>query len=187
MSDTTKKSIDLRAVWDNIKPPVILTLICLVICALLVIAYNLTYVDNTGVITDKLRAGCEDVIGSGEYKMLTDIQTEGVTSIIVNKDNGSCAFQIVASGYTKNGLNLLIGIDKSGAVSGINVISIAETPGLGTKVAEKSFLDKFKGINSADIKVDNITGATYSSKGMKAAVALAVKTYQNQKEAIFSE
>lgn len=182
-----KKSLNFAALWDTVKPPVILTTICVITCALLVFAYNITYVDYTGVITDKLRAGCEEVMGEGEYEMLTDLTVEGVTSIIIDKENKNCAFEITADGYAKGGLHLLIGIDKAGAVSGINVLSIGETPGLGTKVKDSKYLDKFKGINSTEVDVDNITGATYSSKGMKKAVALAIETYQNQKEAIFSE
>ena len=39
---------------DKIMPPLVLTLICVITSALLVAAYNLTYVDTTGIITDKL-------------------------------------------------------------------------------------------------------------------------------------
>ena len=77
--------------------------------------------------------------------------------------------------------NLLIGFDESGSICGISVISIGETPGLGTKVQNKDFLDKFKGISSEDYQVDNITGATYSSKGMKAAVNTALEAYSQMK------
>lgn len=187
MQKSPAKKINYKEFWQNAKPPVILMIICLLTCALLVVAYNVTYVDNTGVITDKLRSSCENVIGKGNYEMLTDIKADGVTSIIVNKENKTCAFEITANGYVKGGLHLLIGIDNNGAVSGINVVSISETVGVGTKVTDNGFLDKFKGINSTEINVDNIAGATYSSKGMKAAVALAIKTYQDKKEAIFSE
>ena len=91
------------------------------------------------------------------------------------------AFEITADGYSKGGLHLLIGFDESGSICGISVISIGETPGLGTKVQNKDFLDKFKGISSEDYQVDNITGATYSSKGMKAAVNTALEAYSQMK------
>ena len=40
---------------EKIMPPLVLTLICVITSALLVAAYNITYVDTTGVITNWLR------------------------------------------------------------------------------------------------------------------------------------
>ncbi|MEG0614436.1 MAG: FMN-binding protein [Oscillospiraceae bacterium] len=173
--------------FSKIKPPLVLMLICLLTTALLVVAYNVTYVDTTGIITEKLRAGCVETIGEGDFEMLTDVKAEGVTSIIVDKSAKKCAFEIVADGYVKGGLHVIVGMDENGVVSGVSVIGIAETPGLGTKVKKKDFLDKFKGINSTEIAVDNVTGATFSSKGMKSAVALAVETFGAKKGEIFGE
>lgn len=181
------ESFDAKKVWETIKAPVVLMAVCSIVCALLVFAYNITYVDTTGVITDNLRAACEEVIGEGNYEMFLGTLPEGVNSIITDKENKTCAVEITADGYSKNGLHIVVGFDNSGKVSGISFLSIGETPGLGTKVKNSSFLDQFKGISSADEaqKADTITGATYSSKGMKAAIALAIETYQNSKEEIF--
>ena len=68
-------------------------------------------------------------------------------------------------------------------------MTIGETPGLGTKVQDKSFLDSFAGL-SAESDVDavtNVTGATRSSNGMKRAAETAIRTYSEQKEVIFGE
>lgn len=184
---TEKKSSQFKETWEKMKPPAVLMIICAFICALLVFAYNLTYVDTTGVLTEKLRAACVEVLGEGEYKMLTTPMPEGVTSIVADKAKKTCAVEIVADGYAKGGLHVVVGLDENGAVSGISFLSIGETPGLGTKVQNESHLKKFIGLTSPEAEVDNITGATYSSKGMKNAVALAIGTYQSQKEAIFGE
>ena len=171
---------------EKIMPPLVLTIICVISSALLVLAYNLTYVDTTGIITDKLSAGLTELYGSADdFTMLINddgtVKTyDGVTSVIAD-NNGHTAFEITADGYSKGGLHLLIGFDESGSICGISVISIGETPGLGTKVQNKDFLDKFKGISSEDYQVDNITGATYSSKGMKAAVNTALEAYSQMK------
>lgn len=181
--------------WQYIKPPIVLAIICIISTALLVFAYNLTYVDTTGVITDKLKAGLEDVLGDGEYEMLLTKNDEGtsvplvydgITSIIKD-DKGQTAFEITVDGYAKGGLHVLVGIDEKGAVSGVSILSIGETPGLGTKVQNQSFLDSFKGIDKTPVEVDSITGATYSSKGMKNAVSLALTTYQSEKGEILGE
>ncbi len=173
------------SVKDKIMPPIVLTLICIITSALLTVVYNITYVDTTGIITDKLSSGLADIYKSDSgFEMLINedgtVKTfEGVTSVI--SDGKNTAFEITADGYSKGGLHLLIGFDESGAICGISVLTIGETPGLGTKVQNNAFLDKFKGISSEDYVVDNITGATYSSKGMKSAVNTALSAYSEMK------
>lgn len=195
MSGTAKTS-DMK---ERIMPPVVLTIICIIVSALLAAAYNATYVDNTGVMTDKLKAGCEEVFGQGSYEILTyedaesgkklpvTFDTEGVNAIITDKDSGNCLIELTQDGYSKGGLHLLIGFDSEGAVSGISFVSISETPGLGTNVQNESFWGKFVGFKAGDSVdgIDNVTAATYSSKGMKAAVVKAAELYSQHKEEIF--
>lgn len=179
---------------NNILPPLVLTVICVVVCALLVFAYNLTYVDNTGVLTEDMKNGCEEIFGNGEYAILMDDKVpvnfgcDEVNSIITDKANKRCVIEITEDGYSKGGLHLLIGINSDGAVEGITFLSIGETPGLGTKVQDESFLEKFKGFNkdTDENSIDNVTAATYSSKGMKSACKKAVEIYDEHKEEIFN-
>ena len=106
---------------DKIMPPLVLTIICIVVSGLLVLAYNATYVDNTGVLTDDMKKGCEEIFGKGDYEIMLDgegdsktpvtFDTEGVNSIITDKDNGRCVIEITEDGYSKGGLHLLIGIN----------------------------------------------------------------------------
>ena len=166
---------------DKIMPPLVLTIICIVVSGLLVLAYNATYVDNTGVLTDDMKKGCEEIFGKGDYEIMLDgegdsktpvtFDTEGVNSIITDKDNGRCVIEITEDGYSKGGLHLLIGINSEGTIEGIEFLSIGETPGLGTKVQDDSFLSKLKGfgVDTDENSIDNVTAATYSSKGMKSA------------------
>ena len=174
---------------DKIMPPLVLTIICIVVSGLLVLAYNATYVDNTGVLTDDMKKGCEEIFGKGDYEIMLDgegdsktpvtFDTEGVNSIITDKDNGRCVIEITEDGYSKGGLHLLIGI---------KFLSIGETPGLGTKVQDDSFLSKLKGfgVDTDENSIDNVTAATYSSKGMKSACKKAVKLFDEHKEEILN-
>lgn len=135
---------------EKIKPPLVLTLICLITCGLLVAAYEATYVDTTGIITDKLQTGLADVYGKFEdFEMLlnddgTVLTYDGVTSIL--SDGKYTAFEIYADGYSKGGLHVLVGLDENGAVKGVSIMTIGETPGLGTKVQDAGFLGQFGGV-----------------------------------------
>lgn len=184
---------------DKIMPPLVLTIICVVVCGLLVFAYNKTYVDNTGVLTDDMKAGCTEIFGEGDYEILLEpdaetktpvtFNTEGVNSVIVDKENKSCLIEITQDGYSKGGLHLLVGINSDGAVDGIYFLSIGETPGLGTKVQNSDFLNQFMGytVDTDENSIDNVTAATYSSKGMKSAMKKAVTLYDEHKEEIFND
>ncbi len=135
---------------ERIKPPLVLTLICIITCGLLVAAYQATYVDNTGVITDELKSGLTELYGSADgFEMLKNadgsvVTYEGVDSVISNGEN--TAFEVTADGYSTDGIHVLIGIDQSGSVSGISILSLGETPGLGSRVQEESFLNQFRGV-----------------------------------------
>ena len=75
---------------EKIMPPLVLTLICVITSALLVAAYNITYVDTTGVITDELASGLTEIYGGSDgFDMLMNddgtVKTyDGVTSVITN-------------------------------------------------------------------------------------------------------
>lgn len=169
---------------ERILPPLVLMLICICVSGLLVLANAATKDKIQAAQEEKLNQSLVDVFGEADYKSL-DQTYEGVTQVI-RDDKNRVIFDITVDGYAKDGLQLLIGIDENGAVCGISIVSIAETPGLGTKVEDDSFLGQFDGINSAEFTIDTITGATYSSNGMKKAVEIAMKTYLENKEAILS-
>ena len=183
---------------DTLMPPIVLTAVCIIVSALLVFAHELTYTDTTGVMTEQLQKGCEEIFGTDDYRILLEkdqekktpatFDTKGVLAVITNGSD-KCLVEIEQDGYAKNGLHLLIGIDKNGSVQGICFLSIGETPGVGTKVQEHSFLDKLIGFDKStdETSIDGVTAATFSSKGMKAACRKAVTLYDKNKEAIFGE
>lgn len=135
---------------EKIKPPLVLTLICIITCGLLVAAYQATYTDSTGVITDKLEAGLTELYGSADgFEMLKNddgsvLTYEGVTSVLSNGTD--TAFEITANGYSTGGLHVLVGVNENGSVDGVSILTIGETPGVGTKVQDPAFLEQFKGV-----------------------------------------
>lgn len=173
---------------NRFRPPLVLTLICTIVSALLIIVYNATYVDTTGIITDALRTGLEEIYGTGNYTMLknddgTVLTYDGITSVIVSEDQ-KVSFEVIADGYAKKGIHVLIGVSDSG-IEGISFIELGETPGLGTNVRDNpDFIKQFLGINSDEYEFSALTGATYSSKGMKNAVSTALAAYNEHKEEI---
>jgi electron transport complex protein RnfG len=80
-------------------------------------------------------------------------------------------------------IQLVLGLDSAGKVTGVTILTMAETPGLGTKVqSEKWFLEQFtqlpEAFSSADIKkLDTISGSTKSSRGVRSGVEAGGRIY----------
>lgn len=177
-----------------IKPVIVLAFITTVISALLIVTYNLTYKDTSGIITDDMLVQCKKLAGEGDYSV-ADVSVQLPESVkkVIKNQNGDILFEIVANGYNKGGLDLLIYMNSDGSVGGISVISISETPGLGTKVNDPEFLNKFCGISESAVivkqtpvsenEVQAVTSATYSSKGVASAVNDAIVAYASMEVA----
>lgn len=80
-------------------------------------------------------------------------------------------------------IRMVVGLDRDGKVVGVSIVSMNETPGLGSQIVERaSFLKQFVGLDAAtaeaDVrKLDMITGASKSSLGARHGVEAAVAVY----------
>ncbi len=79
-------------------------------------------------------------------------------------------------------IEMLVGIDEKGKVSGVKVLSHRETPGLGANIAQPKFLDQFKGKTLKDPiepkkDIDALTGATISSRAVCEGVKDALERF----------
>ena len=83
-------------------------------------------------------------------------------------------------------LGVMVGISREGTLLDIGITSHAETPGVGSRVAEASFTEQFRGLTAGgQLTIDGISGATYSSRGVVAAVEQAVGYVTKFREEIF--
>jgi len=102
---------------------------------------------------------------------------------------------VAVNTYTDKGfggrIDAMIGFLPNGSIYNTSILSLKETPGLGTKLDKKksNFPDQFKGKNPADFKlkvkkdggdVDAITAATISSRAFCDAVQRAYDTFEKE-------
>lgn len=106
-----------------------------------------------------------------------------------NKEDKGHIIKVSPKGF--NGpIDMVVAINKENEITGVKVLAQAETPGLGAKVSEKAFYEKFKGLaidddikivkNSASSKgeIQGITGATISSNALLSGVREAIDFYK---------
>ncbi len=106
------------------------------------------------------------------------------TRLVTAKD-GAKYYAIVAepTGYGGK-ISMMVGVASDLTVTGISIISMSETPGLGTKAAEPTFAAQFAGKTTGvkvtkgtpkDNEIAAITGATISSEAITSGVRTALE------------
>ena len=184
------------------KLAVTLLVTCVVVAGLLGFVNKLTLPNITAANEKKTAEAIQKVLpeleGSPVAMELTEDMTAAassagatVTEAYEAQAGGSTigyALKIVASGSQGN-IEMMVGVDTEGAVTGVSIVKNSETSGIGSKVMNNEplnsgtgVLDQFIGKSAADGEltvgknVDAISGATVSSRGVTTGVnaALAV-------------
>lgn len=92
------------------------------------------------------------------------------------------AVQVAPRGYA-GPVVMVVGLDRDGTVLGVSIVTMRETPGLGTKIAtEQWFVEQFIGWESPDLDTwldgfDAIAGATKSAVAVREGVSAACTVY----------
>ncbi len=108
----------------------------------------------------------------------------------IDKDGNTVGyvFNVTAKGGYGGDICYSVGLDTVGTVTGISILSIKETPGLGMKAKEDTYLNQYVDKNGSfvvnkdnpsgeDIKIDAISGATITSRAMTDGVNGAVVAF----------
>ena len=116
------------------------------------------------------------IAGADEFK---ELEADKVWEARRNGQPAGCAFLARVQGYS-GAITLMFGVDAEGAITGLQVLSHTETPGLGAKITTPAFRDQFKNKRIGQIvlkkddpakgQIDAITGATISSRAVAKAV-----------------
>jgi len=84
--------------------------------------------------------------------------------------------KVVAPGYSSF-INALVGINLENKITGIDIVSQGETPGLGANIEKEGFLKQFIKKTKEELKIkkdggpiDAVTGATISSRAITEGV-----------------
>ena len=105
------------------------------------------------------------------------------------------AFKVVAPDGYSGDIEIMAGVDPAGTVTGVEILSNAETPGLGARISEPAFKGQFAGksLESADWRVkkdggsfDQITGATISPRAVVKALKGGLEFFRAHRDAILA-
>jgi electron transport complex protein RnfG len=101
------------------------------------------------------------------------------------------AYSAAAKGY-HDLIEVMVGVDPEGTLTGVSIMTHTETPGLGARIVEPEFTEQFAGLDlettrlSAEGgKVDAVSGATFSTAGVITAVRAALEQFPQIKKETF--
>jgi len=101
------------------------------------------------------------------------------------------AYSAAAKGY-HDLIEVMVGVGPDGTLTGISIMTHTETPGLGARIVEPQFTDQFAGLDldttklaAEGGKVDTLSGATFSTVGVIAAVSAALEQFPQIKKETF--
>lgn len=171
-------------------PAVALLVICLVATALLAGTNVITSEKIAQNAVEKENSSRMIVLPEGkEYGEVTTLES-GITYCEGKNESGETAgyvFTTSAKGYG-GAVGVMVGVDTEGVITGIEILSHSETPGLGANATSDSFKSRFVG-KSGELTVDKnnndgqnikaITAATITSKAVTSAVNAALAEFNN--------
>ena len=164
-----------RGFW----PVVFLTIVVVVA----IVALTLT----NGVTKDKIVQAKKEAVAEMLATLFPEMQSfdydkaSGLYTLLSGGEPIGHAFMAHGRGYGGT-IDILVGVKPDNeSLQGIKIITQQETPGLGAKIIDASFLDQFKGVAVDEVglardggRIDAISGATISSSAVVEGVKDAI-------------
>ena len=184
MSSQTAGKGSSPSALETIRPVVVLVVICMVAGTLLGFVHEMTDPVAQANAEAKAQETYAQLVPEAKEFVPVDCTVEGCTDALEARDaaGGVVAYVIVAQSKGYGGqVPIAVAFDPTGTVKSITAMSNEETPGLGTKIADDSYIGQYVGRQAEPTEaadVDLISGATISSKAALAAFNTAVEAFE---------
>ncbi len=184
---------------EFVAPVVVLSAICLVVSLALAFTYkvaNPIIVANTEAAAVAARK--QLLPAADSFTQVEDAELQGsedgkaAVTEIYTADNG-CGYVMTVNTTSFGGaLTMMVGMDADGALTGVKVTEHADTPGVGTKNFDSTYLGQYAGLSeltsAGNIKKEAaqlasggtfefISGASVSGQAIHSGVAAALSQY----------
>lgn len=182
---------------DILIPTVTLFVICLIVSALLAGTNSLTKepiaANELKKSQEAMQSVCPDAVS---FEGAEGLEVEAYKALNESGEAVGYAIPVAAKGYGGD-VTVMVGISLAGEtdlgkVTGVEILSHDETPGLGANATNEAFRNEYKqditasgfsvvknGSGGSDGKIDAITGATITSNAVTNAVNEAIEIYKS--------
>ena len=179
MSSETKPSV-----FETVRPVIVLVAICAVAGALLGIVHDVTQPIADAIAEQRAQETYAALVPEAASFEAVDCSVEGCTAALRALDASGNPIGVVIVAQSKGyggQVPIAVAFDLEGTVTNITAMANEETPGLGSRIAEESYIGQYVGLAAAPITADDIdliSGATISSKAALSAFNIAVEAYE---------
>lgn len=155
-----------------------LLLITSVTAALLGLVNELTEDKIDTLTREKAEKAMQEVLPAQSYEELP-AQADGI-SAVYRADELGYVVRVSTNGFG-GAIDMMVGVDDAGTVTGISVISHAETASLGANCTREDFRSQFVGASGTVAvtkdggQIEALTGATVTSRAVSDGVNLVLR------------
>ena len=191
----TKEKVDMDPKYIT-KLTVTLLVTCIIVAGLLGLVNGVTAGPIAPINQQKTEQAMAQVVSDpSSFQAVTELPQAAVDAAtaaggtlteLYDGQGAGYVLKVVASGSQGN-IEMMVGVDGDGVVTGVSIVDNSETAGIGSKVMENEplasgtgVLDQFAGKSAADgtlavgTNVEAITGATVSTRGVTTGVNAAL-------------
>lgn len=163
-----------------------LLLICAIVAGVISFVFALTADRYAANMQETKNEAIGKIFGlaepSCEELSAKELEDTGVVYKVFDGEThvGYCV-EVKSAGFGGD-ITMMVGYTADCSVLGVQIVSMSETPGLGSKAGEDSFLSQFAGKTDTLVlgeDIDAISGATISSRAVTDGVNQAFQTLQN--------
>lgn len=161
-----------------------LTLTLLIIAAVCALLLGLVNSITAPRIADaqaaKAQAAKAEVLQADSYESVPYTANDPTVAEVFQAGDAGYVVELNVSGFGGN-INMMVGVDNSGACTGVSIVSMSETAGLGANAKKEDFRAQFSGqsgtvqVSKDSGAINALTGATITSRAVCAGVTSALE------------
>ena len=158
-----------------------LLVISAVVSGLLGLTNFVTKDKIAAINADKTAASMKEVLPADTYTQLEYPLTGSQANVaaVYQADDKGYVIEVTPSGFGGT-IDMVVGVGTDGTVTGVSIISMSETSGLGANASKESFRSQFVGksgglaVSKDGGEIDALTGATITSRAVTSGVNTAL-------------
>lgn len=167
------------------KPIVVLSIISIIAGLVLSYVYQITREPAEKVKAEQTMKAMTTVLSDAKTFETEEINADGITSFSIgSNDSGQVGYVVEVSSIGYGGasapIGILVGVDLEGVITGVDILSHNETPGLGANADNDDFKGQYIGKSGEfvvvktgstnDNEIDAMAGATITSNAVTSGI-----------------
>ena len=167
----------MEKIKNNMKPTLVLGIICIIVAALLAAVNLITGPEIERRKAEAITASLTEVMPDGRFNTkpdeLGDDAPKTIKAVYTDLNGGGKVFVLETSSEYTSGANMgiTVAIDNDGNIIGVKLTSYSETKDFG-----KNYPDSYVGLNADGVaSAPLVSGVTYSSSAFRSAIFDAMK------------